>query len=50
MESVKTIIDTCTNILTIEINLFGYSISLMAVIVFTGCCYLILKFVFKLFE
>lgn len=50
MGSVKTIIELCTSILTLEINLFGYDVTLMGVLCLTGCGTLLLWLIFGLFK
>lgn len=50
MQSVKTIINFCTSILNISINLFGYDISLMMCLVFFSVLFLIVYFIFGLFK
>lgn len=50
MESIKIIINLCTHLLTVKINLFGYDISLMALLVLGGCIFLLSFFIFGLFK
>lgn len=50
MTAIKVIIDTMISILTMNINLFGYNISLMNVAVYGVLGSLILWFIFRLFK
>lgn len=50
MTAIKVIIDAMISILTMNINLFGYNISLMNVAVYGVLGSLILWFVFRLFK
>lgn len=50
MQSVKIIIDTCTNLLTLQLNLFGFNVSLMSVLVLGGCIFLLSWLIFGLFK
>lgn len=47
METVKIIIDACTEILVTRINLFGYSISLMQFILYCFVVMCILLILYK---
>ena len=48
MDSLKTIFDFCTNIMSINLDLFGYNITLLQVMVFSILGSIILKFLFSL--
>lgn len=48
MNNLKTIFDACTNILSVNLNLFGYDITLLQVMVFSILGFIILKFLFSL--
>ena len=50
MIALKTVIDSIISILSFEICLFGYDISLMNVAVYTVLGSLILTFIFRLFK
>lgn len=50
MSAMKVIIDSAINILTIEINLLGYEITLMNVAVYGIIGSIILWFIFRLFR
>lgn len=50
MEIMKVLIDTVYQILTIEIHLIGYSISLWHVFVFTALLSLVVYMMFRIFN
>lgn len=50
MDAMKFIIDSVINILTLEINLLGYEISLMSVAVYGVIGSILLWFIFRLFR
>ena len=50
MDSVKSVIDLCVSILNINIHLFEFTINLMNVLIFGGCIYLVVWFIYRLFR
>lgn len=48
MNDIKVIFDFCTNILSINLNLFGYDITLLQIMVFSILGFIIAKFLFSL--
>ena len=50
MEIVKIIIDAVYNILTIEINLFGYAISMWNLFIYTALLSILVYFLFKMLD
>ena len=50
MEIIKAIIDTAYSILTIEISLFGYVVSLWNLFIFTGLLSILIYFLFKMLD
>lgn len=50
MENIKIIFDLCYEILSIEINLFGYNVSLLNVLAYSIAGAILLFLLYRIFE